>query len=403
MAFAILPPELENRLWVSIPVIRLRPPYTKVAISLPELIRQTNAFSVKRRAGCTPTLAKSRPKELFIEYKVVCHENYSDPRGHDVQVQFDLSQVEKTQDAKRMDVRVNCSCPAFLYWGAQWNLHQRDGLHGPARPLLQAPTQRLDLRSNFVICKHIKAVFERILPAIQHNIQNIVRQRQVEETKKRLEEAPPTEKEKKLRERQEEMRKKKEIEKIVETKDPDKQKEMIDELVEEEGKRLEEEKKGKPPALPPLGAPPGAKPEEGKKVAPPPEPKKKVVRREEPAAEPKAPPAPAPPREQPDLDDLIQREQKKLQQREDQKNVPWLQNWLKKLRERFRRKRTSLERSVMAAIAGDKTFTPQEMGEAAKGYGNDVSKYDWKQEDNFPVNKIDGAELGADWWKKWWE
>ena len=152
MAFASLPSSLDTRLWVQVPVIVLHPPYTKVAISLPELVRQTNAFSVKRRAGCQPTLKRSRPKELYLEYNVVCHESYSDPRGHDVQVQFDLSQVEETQDAKRLDVRVSCSCPAFLYWGAQWNLHQRDGLHGQARPLLQAPTQRLDLRGNFVIC-----------------------------------------------------------------------------------------------------------------------------------------------------------------------------------------------------------------------------------------------------------
>ena len=53
--------------------------------------------------------------------------------------------------------------------------HQRDGLLGEPRPLLQAPTERLDLRSNYVICKHCKAVFERILPSVQHNINNITR------------------------------------------------------------------------------------------------------------------------------------------------------------------------------------------------------------------------------------
>lgn len=209
------PSQVKRGTWISIPLSLTNPPFTKVAISLPELIRQTNAFSVKRRAGCEAKLISSKPKELYIAYKVTCHENYSDPKGHDVQVQFDLSQVEKTQDARQIDVRVSCSCPAFLYWGAQWNLHQRDGLHGEARPLLQAPTERLDLRGNFVICKHVKTVFERILPAIQHNIQNIVRKRQVEMNKKRLEEEIPTEKGKRLQDRQEEMRKRKEIDEIV--------------------------------------------------------------------------------------------------------------------------------------------------------------------------------------------
>jgi hypothetical protein len=317
MAFASLPSSLDTRLWVQVPVIVLHPPYTKVAISLPELVRQTNAFSVKRRAGCQPTLKRSRPKELYLEYNVVCHESYSDPRGHDVQVQFDLSQVEETQDAKRLDVRVSCSCPAFLYWGAQWNLHQRDGLHGQARPLLQAPTQRLDLRGNFVICKHVKAVFERILPAVQHNITKVVREREVKRTKERmLKEERPTEKEKRLHREQMEMRMKKDIDRILRTRDPDERERLIKELVEKEKKRLYkqvetergERPRRKPPAVP-RPSPPAA-------PGPPPEEKKKVVKRDEPATAPPKPPVPPrPPREEPGLEDLVKEEERKLRAR----------------------------------------------------------------------------------------
>ena len=114
MTFSRLPESLSegSGLWVTIPVMVLRPPYTKVAISLPSLLRQTNAFSVKRRPGCEARLKRSRPKELFLEYNVTCHEKDSDPAGHDVQVQFNLEDVEKTQDAKRLDVRCSCSCVA---------------------------------------------------------------------------------------------------------------------------------------------------------------------------------------------------------------------------------------------------------------------------------------------------
>ena len=319
MAFSRPPTSLSEsgRTWVTIPVIVLRPPYTKVAISLPELIRQTNAFSVKRRAGCNPALKKSRPKDLYLEYKVVCHENYSDPAGHDVQVQFDLSQVEKTQDAKRLDVRCSCSCPAFLYWGAQWNLHQRDGLQGQPRPLLQAPTQRLDLRNNFVICKHVKAVFERILPAVQHNITKVVREREVKRTKERmLKEERPTEKEKRLHREQMEMRMKKDIDRILRTRDPDERERLIKELVEKEKKRLYkqvetergERPRRKPPAVP-RPSPPAA-------PGPPPEEKKKVVKRDEPATAPPKPPVPPrPPREEPGLEDLVKEEERKLRAR----------------------------------------------------------------------------------------
>jgi hypothetical protein len=127
-------------------------PQTKVAISVPELVSQTNSFSIKRRPGCTPSLLDSNPKQLFLRYNVKCRESYSDPAGHDVTVKFDVDKVEDTQNANDLDVKLNCSCPAHLYWGAQWNLHQRDALLGEPRPELTAPTKRLDLRKNFVLC-----------------------------------------------------------------------------------------------------------------------------------------------------------------------------------------------------------------------------------------------------------
>lgn len=163
-------------------------PREKVAVSLPELVQQTNAFSMKHRPGCEATLTKSDPKELYLQYNVKCHnEDYNDPNGHEVRVKFDVEKIKEGQRANDLDIQASCSCEAFLYWGAQWNLHQRDGLLGEPRPLLQAPTQRLDLRNNFVICKHCKVVFERILPAIQHNINNLLRKKEVEERKKQKE------------------------------------------------------------------------------------------------------------------------------------------------------------------------------------------------------------------------
>ena len=168
-----------------------REDFQKTAVSLPELVQQTNAFSTKYREGCTPKLEKSNPKELSLQYRVTCHKADSDPKGHQVLVKFDVSKIAEKQNANDLDVQCSCSCPAFLYWGAQWNLHQRDGLLGEPRPLLQAPTERLDLRSNYVICKHCKAVFERILPSVQHNINNITREREVKKREEELKGQPP--------------------------------------------------------------------------------------------------------------------------------------------------------------------------------------------------------------------
>jgi len=209
----------------------------KTAISLPDLVRQTNAFSKKYRGGCQPRLLDSNPRALFLHYNVKCNKEDSDPAGHDVRVQFDVSKVQESQKAKDLDVQVQCSCPAFLYWGAQWNLHQRDGLLGPARPALQAPKERLDLRGNYVICKHIHAVFERILPSVQHNIVNILRKREVERRKLELENNPE-----KLQKQKERDEKKKKIEDVRKTKNKEIKQKLLDALKQEEEARMMHEK-----------------------------------------------------------------------------------------------------------------------------------------------------------------
>ena len=220
--------------FITIPLSKLQEKFgVKTAISLPDLVKQTNSFSVKNRPGCTPSLLDSNPKALFLHYNVKCNLPDSDPAGHDVRVQFDVSKVEETSQAKDLDIQVSCSCPAFLYWGAQWNLHQRDGLLGTPRPLLQAPTERLDLRGNYVICKHCHAVFERILPSVQHNIVKILREREVKRRKEKEKERPE-----KLQKDQEKLKKKKELEKIKKVKDKETRDKLLEALRNQEEARL---------------------------------------------------------------------------------------------------------------------------------------------------------------------
>src|SRR5271157_98128 len=224
---------------VTIPLGNLYPEFVgvKTAISLPDIVRQTNAFSKKYRGGCSPHLLDSNPRALFLHYNVKCSKEDSDPAGHDVRVQFDITKVQETSQAKDLDLQVSCSCPAFLYWGAQWNLHQRDGLLGPARPELTAPTERLDLRGNYVICKHIHAVFERILPSVQHNIVKILREKEKDRKKDEMDKTPE-----RLEKEQERMRKRKEVEKVRKTKNKEIQDKLLEALRnQEEARMLHEE------------------------------------------------------------------------------------------------------------------------------------------------------------------
>lgn len=222
-----------ERVTVTIPLFLTDQPHIKTAVSLPELVRQTNAFSKRYRPGCAPKLLDSNPKALFLHYNVKCNKADSDPSGHDVRVQFDVTKVQESQKAKDLDLQISCSCEAFLYWGAQWNLHQRDGLLGQPRPKLVAPTERLDLRANFVICKHIHAVFERILPSVQHNIVNILREREVQKNKDKVRQTPE-----RLKKLQDEIKRKNELKKIRETKDKTVRDKMLESLKSEEQARL---------------------------------------------------------------------------------------------------------------------------------------------------------------------
>ena len=189
---------MADRIWVSIPLSKLAGLHYKIAISIKDLVNQSNAFSKKYVGGCTPSLVKSDPKKLFMQYKVVCTKADSDPQGHDVRVQFDLSKITTTSNLQNLDVRCSCSCPAYLYWGAQWNSHQVDALEGPARPLLQAPTEQLDKRNGYMVCKHIHVVAKRIAPSIM-NVLNRMKEKLIlekirkdkEEEERIKKQAPP--------------------------------------------------------------------------------------------------------------------------------------------------------------------------------------------------------------------
>jgi hypothetical protein len=223
-----------SEIWSSFKLSDYTTKKVKLAISLVDLVSQTNSFSVKNRPGCVPHLEASDPKDLFLRYNVKCNLETSDPNGHDVKVHFDVSKVTPDMRANDLDIKVNCSCPAFLYWGNQWNLHERDALEGEPRPKLQAPKERLDLRTNALICKHIKAVCERILPAVQHNIQNIVREKVVEEYKQTPTPKVPT----RLEREQDAMRQRQLLKKKRRT---PKEKEFLEEMQRKERDRLLQE------------------------------------------------------------------------------------------------------------------------------------------------------------------
>lgn len=167
--------------WISIPLSDFQTKSYKVALNIRELTQLTNDFSKKYVGGCTAQLVKSFPKQLSMQYRVTCSKSESDPAGHEVRIQFDINAITSKTNLNDMQVKVSCSCPAFLYWGAQWHLHQNDALEGQARPLLQAPTEQLEKRNGYLVCKHVQVVSKRVIPAVSKVIGNVVKKLQEQE------------------------------------------------------------------------------------------------------------------------------------------------------------------------------------------------------------------------------
>lgn len=143
----------------------LRRGSTKVAFSLKELVSLTSDFSLKWAQNCDSRVIRTDPAKHLLVYRVTCHKKDSDPNGHVVRIKFDFNRMKQTGTVDDLDCRVTCSCPAFLYWGPQWNLGAGDTLYGAPRPKFQPPTD--PKRYQFVICKHIKIVSDRIAPVLE--------------------------------------------------------------------------------------------------------------------------------------------------------------------------------------------------------------------------------------------
>lgn len=69
---------------------------------------------------------------------------------------FEFIPKGSTKDLNALDVRVSCSCPAWVYWGCQFNAFTKEYLYGPVRLKVTPPNKR-DPEKKSLVCKHILA------------------------------------------------------------------------------------------------------------------------------------------------------------------------------------------------------------------------------------------------------
>lgn len=152
------------------------------AETLNELIHSSPSNSTRRKGKCNARFVgfMKRADQWHVTYRVTCGESYSDSRGH--LVKFNFSPEVGISQAGDLEVEVSCSCPAFVYWGAQWNLKSRNSLER-VYPILKAPqpagVQFIDKKGNprthrvprdYVVCKHIACATERMTSMLQKHI-----------------------------------------------------------------------------------------------------------------------------------------------------------------------------------------------------------------------------------------
>ena len=131
------------------------------ATTLAELIHSnTKAYAGKSCDVTFKALNKSGGV-WHLTYHVFGKQDYSDPRGHLVRIRF--FPEAHVEDPLDLDVDVSCDCEAFLYYGAQYNVHSKDALERQQQgsPLIPANLAEYP-EHDWVVCKHIYAVSERV-------------------------------------------------------------------------------------------------------------------------------------------------------------------------------------------------------------------------------------------------
>ena len=148
-------------------------------------------------------------------------------------------------------------------------------------------------------------MFERILPSVQHNIVNILRQREVERRTKEMDKTPE-----RLQKDQERLKKKEELEKIRKTKNKAIKQKLLDALKDEEEARLLHEQ-DLDEQVPEGGAVERTEPATGEHKAPKPTPEdlKKLPKHYQPQPE---------EQELADIEDLTSQEEKKIEELHDE-------------------------------------------------------------------------------------
>lgn len=126
----------------------------KSAVSLWELRQRTSPFSKKYVPGCRPSVLRAEPRRARWLFRVRCSKPDSKPEGHIVRIR--VLRGRGDQIISR-DILVSCSCPAWAYWGADYNAFH-NGYSEAVRAKIHLDRAIRDPGRTYLICKHVYAI-----------------------------------------------------------------------------------------------------------------------------------------------------------------------------------------------------------------------------------------------------
>lgn len=124
--------------------------------NLNELMQFTSALSTKYEPGCSTSLKRSMKGHNRYTFHVKCGEKWSDPAGHTVKVKF-IKRGNRV-DPLKCEVKVSCSCPFWVYYGADWKAQKDKYIDKKQGPGTKPEVHALDN----MICKHVAACIDEI-------------------------------------------------------------------------------------------------------------------------------------------------------------------------------------------------------------------------------------------------
>ncbi|MFA6000100.1 MAG: SWIM zinc finger family protein [Candidatus Paceibacterota bacterium] len=136
--------------------------HQKSATNFKDVVRGENPVLVGNAWSCSANPGKYDDIKLLYAFNVQCTDGNRtvlvkgnlpdevlDPnREFDDVLQYDLTDI---------DVQLNCTCPHWVYGGAEYFARQRNYLYGNPRGPATKPTRDWNQRN--YVCKHVYAVY----------------------------------------------------------------------------------------------------------------------------------------------------------------------------------------------------------------------------------------------------